>query len=131
MSDTVAEETLLEVNPEMFRNSPVLFIVCVLTAPLGIGLIFLGGWWIVTKGSKLTITNKRTIQRRGLISKHTTEVIHRDVRNIQISQSVFQRLFGVGNIGISSAGQADLEIQFTGLRKPESAKELIDRHRNL
>jgi len=115
----------------MFRNSPVLFVICVLTAPLGIGLAFLGIWWLNAKGSMLTITNKRTIQRRGLFSKRTTEVIHRHVRNIQINQSMFQRLFGVGDVGISSSGQGGIEIQFAGIRDPEAAKALIDGHRDL
>ena len=131
MSDVVGEATLLEVNPVMFRNSPLLFVLFVLFIPVGLGLVALGIWWLITKGSKLTITGKRSIQRRGLISKHTTEVIHRDVRNIQISQSVFQRIFGVGSLGISSAGQAGLEISITGLEDPEGIKALIDRHRDL
>ncbi len=131
MSDAATERTLLEVHPEMFRNSPVLFVICVLTVPLGIGLAFLGIWWLNAKGSMLTITNKRTIQRRGLFSKRTTEVIHRHVRNIQINQSMFQRLFGVGDVGISSSGQGGVEIQFAGIRDPEAAKALIDGHRDL
>ena len=131
MSDVVGEATLLEIHPVMFRNSPLLFILFVLFIPVGLGLVALGIWWLIIKGSKLTVTDKRSIQRRGLISKHTTEVIHRDVRNIQISQSVFQRIFGVGNLGISSAGQAGLEISITGLEDPEAIKTLIDRHRDL
>ena len=79
----------------------------------------------------MTISNKRAIQRTGLISKQTTEVLHRDVRNIEIRQSVFQRLFGVGSIGIASAGQAGIEIQFTGVRDPDGVKALIDHYRDL
>ncbi len=132
MNTEADEKTVLEVHPVMFRNAPAAFILCVLCIALfGLGLVFLGIWWLFTKASMLTVTNKRTVQRRGLISKHTTEVVHRDVRNIQVSQSVFQRLFGVGNIGISSAGQSEVEIQFNGLREPEGVKALIDKYRNL
>jgi uncharacterized membrane protein YdbT with pleckstrin-like domain len=132
MSNLAGETTLLETNPVMFRNSPLLFVLCVLAILLGgLGLLLLGIWWLNTKGSTLTITDKRTIQRRGLFSKHTTEVVHRDVRNIQVSQSIFQRIFDVGNLGISSAGQSGVEIQFNGLRDPEDVKMMIDRYRNL
>ena len=129
---TESEGTLLEINPVMFRSNPVGFILSViLIAAAGAGLVILAIWWLKTKAATLTVTNKRTIQRTGLISKKTTEVVHRDVRNIQIDQSVFQRLFGVGSIGISSAGQSGIEIEFTGVRDPDGIKALIDRYRNL
>ena len=129
MSDS--EEILLELNPAMFRNNPVGFILSVLLIPAAVGLVILGVWWLKTKAATLTISNKRAIQRTGLISKQTTEVLHRDVRNIEIRQSVFQRLFGVGSIGIASAGQAGIEIQFTGVRDPDGVKALIDHYRDL
>jgi uncharacterized membrane protein YdbT with pleckstrin-like domain len=129
---TDGEETLLEINPAMFRNNPLGFILSVLlVAAAGVGLVILGIWWLDKKAATLTVTNKRTIQRRGLFSKKTSEVLHRDVRNIEIDQSVFQRLFGVGNIGIASAGRSGMEIEFRGVRDPEGVKALIDRHRDL
>ena len=127
-----SEETLLELHPAMFRSNPLGFVISVLLiAAVGIGLLILGWWWLETRAAELTITNKRTTQRTGLISKNTTEVLHRDVRNIQVSQSALQRIFGVGSLGISSAGQAGVEIQFSGVVDPDSVKTLIDRHRGL
>lgn len=127
-----SEETLLELHPAMFRSNPLGFVISVLLiAAVGIGLLILGWWWLGTRAAELTITNKRTTQRTGLISKNTTEVLHRDVRNIQVSQSALQRIFGVGSLGISSSGQAGVEIQFSGVVDPDSVKALIDRHRGL
>ena len=127
----MTEVTLLETNPAMFRESPMLFVVWVLLSPVGIGLVALGVWWLLTKAATLTITDKRTIVRRGLLSKHTNEVLHRDIRNIRVSQSFLQRVFGVGKIEISSSGQGDIEIGFAGLRDPEATKALIDEHRDV
>ena len=127
----MAEATLLETNPAMFRESPMLFLACVLLAPVGIGLVALGIWWLSTKAAVLTITDKRTIVKRGLLSKHTNEVLHRDIRNIRVSQSFLQRVFGVGEIEISSSGQGDVEIRFAGVSDVDSAKALIDKHREL
>jgi uncharacterized membrane protein YdbT with pleckstrin-like domain len=126
----MAEVTLLVTNPAMFRESPMLFLIFVLLVPGGIGLVALGIWWLVTKAAVLTITDKRTIVRRGLLSKHTNEVLHRDIRNIRVSQSFLQRVFGVGKIEISSSGQGDVEIQFAGVRNVEAAKALIDKYRD-
>jgi hypothetical protein len=129
---TDGEEKLLEIHPAMFRNKPIGFILSVvLIAAAGAGLVVLAIWWLATKAATLTVTNKRTIQRTGLISRRTTEVLHRDVRNIEIDQSVFQRVFGVGRIGIASAGQSGIEIQFAGIRDPDGVKALIDRYRDL
>ena len=100
-------------------------------AAAGAGLIILGFWWLTTKSATLTVTNKRTIQRTGLFLKKTTEVLHRDVRNIEINQSMFQRMFGVGSIGITSAGQSGIEVQLSGVRDPDGVKAVIDRYLNL
>ena len=130
MSDS--EEILLEINPAMFRNNPVGFILSVLlVAAAGLGLVVLGVWWLATKADTLTVSNKRTIQRKGLFSKRTSEVLHRDVRNIEINQTFFQRMCGVGSIGIASSGQAGVEIRFRGVEDPDGVKALIDRYRDL
>jgi len=115
----------------MFRNNPIGFIVSVILIPVVLGIIILFVWWLQTRAETLIITNKRTVQRRGIISKHTSEVLHRDIRNIQISQGAFQRIFGTGDIGISSAGQSGIEILFQGVRDPGKLHKLIDQHRNL
>ena len=125
------EETIFQTNPVMFRESPLLFVLCVLLAPVGLGLLVLGVWWVSTKAASLTITNKRTIVRRGLLSKNTNEVLHRDIRNIRVSQTFLQRIFGAGRIEISCAAQGSIEIRFGGVPNPDAVKALIDRHREL
>lgn len=123
------ERDLLVAHPAMFANSPVNFILCLLLAPVGVGLIILFFWWLSSKGTVLTVTNQRTVLRTGLLSKYTTEVRHRDVRNVQLGQSFLQRILGVGAIGISSSGQAGIEIAVSGIPDPEGIKRLIDRYR--
>ncbi|QDU37084.1 Bacterial membrane flanked domain protein [Maioricimonas rarisocia] len=123
------EEILYEANPSMFRNKPVMFILCVLLSVVVVGLVILIVWYVQTLATELQVTNKRTILRKGLLSKYTSEVWHDNVRNVQIRQSFFQRIMNVGWIGISSAGQSGLEIAIAGIPDPEEAKEIIDRHR--
>ena len=125
------EQTLIEVHPAMFRNNPIGFIVSVILIPVVLGIIILFVWWLQTRAETLIITNKRTVQRRGIISKRTSEVLHRDIRNIQISQGAFQRIFGTGDIGISSAGQSGIEILFQGVRDPGKLHKLVDQHRDI
>jgi len=57
-------------------------------------------------------------------------VFHSSVRNIEISQSIMQRIFNVGDIVIaSSSGQAELEIAVNGIPDPETVKQLINKYR--
>lgn len=82
-------------------------------------------WWLQTRYTTLTVTNRRTTLRRGLFSRETTEVRHRDIRNLQVDQTTAERLFGVGDIAISSSGQDDLEIVIQGIPHPEKVAAII------
>ena len=125
-----SEVVLYEAHPAMFRNHPVYLVLCVLLiAALGLGLLMLLVWWIQVLGTTLTVTNEQTTLRKGLLSKHTNDVYHSNVRNIQVRQSFLQRILNVGWVGISSAGQSGLEIEVTGIEDPHRVKEFIDDHR--
>jgi len=125
-----AESILYKSHPSMFRNRPVGFVLSVILIPvLGLGLLILVIWWLDCLGTTLTVTTKRTTLRRGILSKKTNDVWHRDVRNIQVKQGILQRLLGVGTIGISSAGQGDVEIAVNGMPNPEKVRRFIDEHR--
>ena len=123
------EVTLYDENPSMFRNRPVEFVFTVVLCVVLVGFIIFFMWWLRCKGTQLTITSERTRLRKGILSKSITEVWHQDVRNVQLNQTFFQRLLGVGSLGISSAGQAGLEISVSGIPNPEQVKDLIDQHR--
>ena len=121
---------LYESNPAMFRSRPLWFVVSVILCLVGIGFLILLVWWIQTKGKKIIILSDKTVLREGILSKSVDEVFHTDVRNIRIQQSVFQRLFGVGGLYISSAGQSNEEIGIDGIPDPQKAKDLINSRRS-
>ena len=122
-------DILYESNPAMFRSNPIGFILSVILCLVGIGLIILFIWWIQTKGKKITILSDKTVLREGILSKSVDEVFHVDVRNIRIQQSLFQRMFGVGGLYISSAGQSNEEIGIDGIPDPQKAKDVINSRR--
>jgi predicted Zn finger-like uncharacterized protein len=88
------------------------------------GLAWLA-WWVRSRFTALTVTNRRSVLRRGLLARETTEVRHRDVRNIQVNQGTLERLLGVGDLAISSAGQDNLEIAVRGIPDPEKIAAVI------
>ncbi|MEM7228729.1 MAG: PH domain-containing protein [Planctomycetota bacterium] len=99
-----------------------------------IALLWWAGWYINHLTQQLRLTNKRTIYRRGLLRKHTNEVLHDHIRNMQIEQSLFQRLVGTGNITLDSSaggGSTAAEITVRDVPKPAKLKKIIDQYRNL
>ncbi|TWT59159.1 Bacterial membrane flanked domain protein [Thalassoglobus neptunius] len=146
------DETVLETaRPALFRKHPVQLLtmiaiggaalVAIVTSladgnwsfVLGAGVVLLliagysGYRWVQILATSLTITNKRTRLRHGIISKKTSEVQHDDVRNLQVDQTVLERFLGIGDLAISSSGQDDLEIIAIAIPQPNSMAELIRR----
>ncbi len=125
----LGEQIHYRAHPAMFRNHPVGFLLCLLLAPLGVGLLILFFWWLQVKATSLTVTDRRVSMRTGLLSKNLNDIFHTDIRNIRFSQTLFQRIFNTGTIGISSSGQSGIEIEVAGLPDPERIKSIIDRYR--
>lgn len=123
------EETLYEANPVMFRNNPIGFILTILGCAVGIGFIIFVIWALQTKCTKITVTSRRTVLRRGILSKSLNEVWHRDLRSVGMRQTILQRMLGVGQLDLSTAGQSGIEISVSGIRWPERVKELIQQRR--
>jgi len=146
---TAKEQDLLKIYPAMFRTRPIATIVLSLAIlftllasaattseipqlwllPLILSLFFVI-WFLESKTTSLTITTKRSILRKGILSKRTREVRHSDVRLLQVDQSLFQRLMKVGTVSIASAGHGEVEIAVSGIKHPEHIKETIDGYRN-
>jgi uncharacterized membrane protein YdbT with pleckstrin-like domain len=120
------EIVLYKHSPALFRSNPVGFSLAVLLCLVVVGFVILLVWWIKSRGTVLTVTNERTILRRGILSKSLDEVWHRDVRNVVLEQRPMQRLFDVGRIAVSSAGQDDFEIAVDGIPFPGEVKRIID-----
>ena len=62
---------------------------------------------------------------RGLLSKCYRDYNPRDIRSIDIDQSVFQRLVGVGDLTISTAATAEGAEQIKAIPNPQGVRDLI------
>ena len=122
------------------------FLVLALTSPsiphwtwwIGFAVLLAGGGWMTWifvlghRWDRLRITSRRTIDERGIVMRSTSEVLHRHVRNIRITQSFWQRIVGIGDLEIDSAagdGIADIRIQ--NVPDPDGIKRIIDAARGL
>jgi len=64
--------------------------------------------------------------KRGIISRKTSRVDLKDIKNIQFNQRIFDRIFGLGTLGFASAGTAGIEVVFAGISKAEEVKKEIE-----
>ncbi|MEN1704735.1 MAG: PH domain-containing protein [Planctomycetota bacterium] len=153
--DSGPEQDVISIREAMVTAAPLRFVILcamVLAAVVGgiwlaidkrtilaalvgvVGLVVVGyllTWKVLTYANSLKITNKRTIHRRGLFDKSTSEVLHDNIRNVQIDQKLWERIFNVGSLGISSAGQDEIEVQMTKVPRPEKVRRIIDLYRPL
>lgn len=93
--------------------------------------VLLTWWWIDRFSAALVITTKRTTMHHGFFSRSTSEVVHDNIRNVQVDQTFWQRVWRVGKIGISSSGQDGVEVQVNHLPNPDKLREIIDLYRPL
>ena len=75
---------------------------------------------------KYTIDGNRVSRHYGIISRNQQSVRIRDLRSVELNQSLMQRLFNVGNIAFYSAGSASAEVIFKGVLDPARLRDRID-----
>jgi uncharacterized membrane protein YdbT with pleckstrin-like domain len=129
VESAVPETVLYQDHPAMFRNRPVLFLVCCALIPFGIGIVVLLAWWLHCQATSLLITESSVTLRKGLLSKSTNDVLIADIRNVRIEQTMWQRIFGVGSVAVSTSGQSDMEIEVHGVPAPDRIKAIINDRR--
>jgi membrane protein YdbS with pleckstrin-like domain len=120
------DDVLFRAQPKMWKANPGGVVLSVLLIPaFGLGLLILGVWWLRTWSREIVVTPQRLRKRTGIVSKATTELEHRDVRNVQVEQGPVGRMMGTGTVRVSSAGQSGIEIEIRGVEAPEEIRDLL------
>ena len=118
------ERTIFEANPAHISYLAYYLIGAILSV-IVIG-IFIIIWAILDRNHRFyKVTSKRVSIRSGIIGRVTSEVEVVDIRNVEMRQSVLDRLFGIGNVGISSAGTGGIEVVFAGVANPAALRDLV------
>jgi hypothetical protein len=156
--DSGPEQQVMLIRPALIRSRPISFGVLIILAATGLVMLAIhlispatvrlwvaifaalallgaggtiGWWWVQCLSAALEITNKRTVSRNGLFSRSTSEVVHDNIRNVQVDQTFWERVWNVGTVGISSSGQDGIEIQMKKVPKPGELQRTIDLYRSL
>lgn len=96
---------------------------------LGLGTLFLT--WILAlavflhlKGLERAVTNRRLIQKKGVISRKTDEMRLGSIETVELEQSIFQRLFGAGTVRVTGRGISDVVMK--NIDDPAAVKRTIE-----
>lgn len=80
--------------------------------------------YIKWRTTYFVLTSHRLIYREGVVGRHGVEIPLERVNNVNFSQSIWQRMIGVGDLLIESGGE-DGESTFTHIGRPENVQNLI------
>ena len=100
----------------------------------GLGLVSVGVLWLVatiirSRSVSWNVTSDRLIERRGLVASRRREMELADIRSVEVSQRVVQRMLGLGDITIASAASSDYAIRLHDISNPQFAAETIRKAR--
>jgi len=76
-----------------------------------------------------SLTSDRLIEKRGLVASRRREMELADIRSVEVSKRVFQRMIGLGDVTIASAASADYAIRLNDIYDPDLAAETIRKAR--
>lgn len=88
----------------------------------GSGVLVIAIMLLIRYRRLYTVTNKKVTSQTGIISRKISEVRVKDIRSINLKQSVLERIFKLGTIYIGSAGTAGIEVRIKGIPKAPYVK---------
>lgn len=150
------EQEVMMLRPSLLRSNPALYLGLWLVMAVGAflaikalrvatgslmwlpGILLFGAgavpmlvWKLRTMHSWVRITNKRIIDSDGFFRKTTSEILHRDIRNVRIEQSLLERVTNTGTLSIYTSSDEVPEVHMEHVPKPDKVREAIDAYRNL
>ena len=99
----------------------------ILTALIVLGcLAWFGVRYLQWVSTNFVVTTDRVIHRDGVVAKRGIEIPLERINTVFFHQSLFERMFGPGDLGIESAGETGRET-FEDVRKPALVQNEIYR----
>jgi len=98
----------------------------VLLLPLLVGAYFLGRALIHVYSTDYIVTDKRIVVKTGVFSTKRTEIRVADVRGVDMSRSMWQRMIGVGTVAIGTAATAAAEIVMSDVSDPQKIIDAVN-----
>ncbi len=88
------------------------------------GLVVLGWHFLRYINQEYVLTNRRVLQVAGVLNKTSTDSSLEKINDARLSQSVFGRMFGFGDLDILTAAETGVE-RFRMIRNPVGFKKAM------
>ncbi len=98
-------------------------------AVAGVGVLTFIVAMIRARTVSWSLTSDRLIEKRGLLALRRREMELADIRSVEVSKRVLQRMIGLGDVTIASAASADYAIRLNDIGAPDEAAETIRKAR--
>jgi len=98
-------------------------------AVVGVGALTFIVTMIRSRTISWSLTSDRLIEKRGLLASRRREMELADIRSVEVSKRVAQRMIGLGDVTIASAASADYAIRLNDIGSPDETAETIRKAR--
>jgi uncharacterized membrane protein YdbT with pleckstrin-like domain len=96
---------------------------------MGFGAIAIINVMIARRRQSWTVTSDRIFEQRGIIATSRREMELADIRSVEVSKRVVQRMLGIGDVTIASAASADFAIRLLDVHDPDGIAETVRKAR--
>ena len=88
-----------------------LIVYLILAIPtLGIALLAALYEWIRLRSIEMGVTNRRVVRKTGIVSRETDEIRLSAIETVDLSQSMWGRLFGFGDVRVTGRGESNMVL---------------------
>ncbi|HEX3928150.1 MAG TPA: PH domain-containing protein [Gemmatimonadales bacterium] len=92
-------------------------------APLVVAALVLLVPWLHRASSEFAVTNKRVVIKLGVLTTRSMELLLPKVEGITVTQSMFGRIFGYGEIVVTGSGGT--QEPFDGIQAPLDFRQAV------
>lgn len=96
---------------------------------MGVGVIIIINAMIQRRRQSWTVTSDRIMEQHGIIATSRREMELADIRSVEVSKRVMQRMLGLGDVTIASAASADYAIRLLDVADPDGIAETVRKAR--
>lgn len=75
--------------------------------------------------TRFMLSEDRLFMERGLVNLKASELLLYRIRDLELSMSLWQRIFGVGTICVKSTDQSTPDLDLVNVKNPREVKEMI------
>jgi len=147
----VREYMLAKIHPSMWRYANAMVVGCVIIAggayllartlqtqprmwptgfaTMGLGAIVIVKAMISRQRQSWTVTSDRIFEQHGIIATSRREMELADIRSVEVSKRVMQRMLNLGDVTIASAASADFAIHLRDINDPDGVADTVRKAR--